>query len=95
MGRQEREELRGRAGKGGETNVKTRKWKGAERVKRERRWRRREVKQGVCAECSERRGSAAHLGVQQFNTRSNEEVRLQVSEHRKRRQECSQICTSV
>lgn len=48
------------------------------------------MKRGVCDECSERRGSAAHLEVQQFNTRSNEEVRLQVNEHRKRRQEYSQ-----
>lgn len=33
---------------------------------------------------SEVSGLAAHLEVQQFNTRSNEEVGLQVSEHRKR-----------
>lgn len=38
------------------------------------------MKRGVCDECSERGGSAAHLEVQQFNTRSNEEVRLLVGE---------------
>lgn len=48
------------------------------------------MKRGVCDECSEHRGSVAHLEVQQFNMRSNEEVRLQVNEHRKREQEYSQ-----
>lgn len=71
----------GKRGKGGEISVKTRKWKekrSRERRRRvkSRRRRKREVKQGVCdgwSECS----SAAQLEVQQFNMRSNEQVRLQ------------------
>lgn len=42
----------------------------------------REMKQRACEWC----GSPAHLEVQQFNTKSNEEVRLEVSEHRERKQ---------
>lgn len=91
----------GKRGKGGETNVKMRKWKrkGARRVEEERIkfWRRRggetekaggeerrKRSREVCDECSDCSGSAAHLEVQQFNTRSNEQVRLRVSEHRER-----------
>lgn len=97
MGRQEKDVCGEEWKRGAETNGKTRKWKGkgVERVgeggeggeggdeTEQGDGGTTEMNQGV-----EWSGSAAHLEVQQFNTRSNEEVRLHVSEHRERK-ECS------